>query len=456
MKDIDLKNAFPPVPSAVHARIEEAIRETDNMDRRKARRPIAVAALVMAILLALASVAYAVTQTGVLKYLIKGSGELPDNLAQSIQAVNRSKTDDNIKISITDAVFDGSCITLSYTAENLNPTELAQVWLDKLVVNGAEIGMINNFMNDLWTPMVFCPEKYKRIMNPLEGGVVGNTISAKPGDMLHCEATFTVRRPMNDRLMVVDPMMWTDNEPLGDRDALDRLSEKERSRLSIGEYMLYYGTEIRSGAEMREMLAPYHISVANYNLHDTNHWTKLGFTVVDMFGIIQDSIWIEDSAPSEDYKRTMKTTAEIKLSFDLRVPPTAEKISVALPNPVELEDCTVSFDEITISPLSTIIRLSIYPVDKTIEAAREIENRYRFMSLKAPYGWYQSGTKLGRRVINNDPQNPYFMLSFIYPGARGDLNELRFSAPKSYKKDGSPYKEYVEAFEEKVVIKLHE
>ena len=113
-------DAFSPVPELVHERFQKALREKNQMKISKTKRSAAVLAVALAIVLALAGVAYAATKLGILDYLVGGEDKASDNLKQSVQPIAVSATGDGIRVNLTGAVYDGDRLSLSFDMKKAN------------------------------------------------------------------------------------------------------------------------------------------------------------------------------------------------------------------------------------------------------------------------------------------------------------------------------------------------
>lgn len=142
----DLKNAFSPVPSTVHLRVEQTLEEVHEMNL-KHHKPIA--AVVLAVVLSLALLGGAVAAGGgVLNYLF--ANDKPTQQQQSlVQSIGVSHAGSDVTTTVTDAIFDGRRLDAALTFDTQLPLYAV---LDGAWFNGQEVtntdGWLHNWVND--------------------------------------------------------------------------------------------------------------------------------------------------------------------------------------------------------------------------------------------------------------------------------------------------------------------
>ena len=119
MTQLHLEDAFTPVPSMVHARVEQSLREVRAMNM-KHKKPMLALVLAVILALALTCAAVAATQGGVLDYLFEGWQEEPTaQQQQMVQGIGQTWQADGATVTAMDALFDGRKLDvgLCYTVE---------------------------------------------------------------------------------------------------------------------------------------------------------------------------------------------------------------------------------------------------------------------------------------------------------------------------------------------------
>ena len=367
MKDIRLDGAFSPVPDIVHQRLEAALKEKKEMNMNHLKRPTA---LVLAlILIGLAGLAYAAAQTGILDYLVGGEKNASPALIGIVQNVENSVTEDNIKIDLTGAVYDGDRLSVSFDMTNLMPENLAQVTLDEVTLNGDHVYIDFSSANEQWLPSVFNVDIPETSRNPVHGGMLSVPIEQTYSGVLKGEAVFIVQRPANGKIAVLDPMMWYDySAAIEDADMrTDYTTRRELVRNS--------GVTVGSIFDLNEFF-------------DVSHWLSEGYTLLDIDGgFLLERAAYREYAPETfgdiagnhqltDRASQMTETARIVLPFTIDVTAALQKRVALSPEDVELPDGTVHFDQALLTPLSTLINMTLTPKDSSLESAQALALRY--------------------------------------------------------------------------------
>lgn len=142
----DLKNAFSPVPSMVHLRVEQTLEEVHEMSLKHSKP---IAAVVLAVVLSLALLGGAVAAGGgVLNYLF--SSDTPTEQQQSlVQSIGVSHAGSDVTTTVTDAIYDGRRLDAALTFDTQLPLYAV---LDGAWFNGQEAtntnGWLHNWVND--------------------------------------------------------------------------------------------------------------------------------------------------------------------------------------------------------------------------------------------------------------------------------------------------------------------
>lgn len=445
MKTYDWGNAFPAVPESVHLRLEKALEEKENMNAKRIRKPAAALALVMALLLALMGAAYAAVHSGILEYLVGGEERASQALKESIQPVTATAEKDHIRIDLTGAIFDGDRLALSFTMENHKPEEMAYVTLDEVSLNGEWIPISFQSFAGQWLPDVFTIDFPDYGRNPNSGGMLSDWLKKEYTGIIQGEATFVVQRPMK-QAVVIDPWMWYD---------YDVVLEDEESR---AHYQARKDAILQSGLEVADVF------------RDAHSYLGEGYTVLDAWGnFLLDQSEYQYLRPffmSENYgsrpayhetinrEGQMMETARITIPFTLNADSVQDiRLDVAIPD-IELENCTAHFEKISVTPLSTLVELKLYPRENTPEAVTELSRCYGCPTISVPEGqsieWLQmegEGFAGGRQ---DEDGRHYYEISVSW----GGMTDLPDSLCFSYEFDAEPEDAQIARLRREFVEKL--
>lgn len=449
MNDFHFENAFPSVPPVVHGRLEKALEEK-NMNRQYAKRSSVVLAVVMALLLGLMGLAYAATQTGILDYLVGGDENASQALKSSVQSVTATATADNIRIDLTGAVYDGDRLALSFAMENQKPEDVALVTLDTVTLNGNWVPINFQSFQDQWLPDMFTVDVAPAIRNPLSGGMLSAALPEDYTGIVQGEATFAVSRPVKE-MVVVDPWMWYDLEKV--------IPDAEWRR----DYEDRKGAIEQSG-----------IKIADVFTMEAGYWLQEGYTPVDVSGrFLLDRAEYSDLAPfyaGQGYGERpnfsnvtnragqMQVTERITLSFTFDADAAkASRIEPVLED-IPLENGTVHFEKVVVTPLSTLIEIRIYPKENTQEAKNALMECYDtawlcnangepldYLDMEGE-GW------MGYREETNGEN--YFVMETSWGGMKTLPDALGFSFSHAPKTNDPDVQRMRQEFTEKVVIPL--
>ncbi len=446
MKAYDWENAFPAVPGMVHQRLESALKEKNEMQARKMKRPMAVLALALVLAAALMGMAYAASRTGILDYLAGGEEKAPDALKNSVQPVNASAEADGIRIDLTGAVFDGDRLALSFTMENTQPESIAMVTLDTVTLDGEWLPISFQSFQEQWLPDVFSLNAPDYIRNPLSGGMLSSSLETEYTGVLQGEATFVITRPVQ-AAVVIDPWMWYDEAVLEEADM--RADYRARK-----EAILHSGLEIADVFHM-----------------EPQDWLSEGYTALNIGGgFLLDMTEYQYLGPqfmSEDFgsrlrwhaainrEGQMTETARITLPFTLDADAArAGRREADMPD-VQLSNCTVHFESIVVSPLSTLVRMRLYPLENTLEAALALGDCYGCPWLDAPDGQGLSWLPMdgeGDACADTDEAGRYcYQISIDWGGMMEMPDALGFSFGTAADAETERLRQ---AFSERVIIPL--
>ncbi len=449
MNEFHFENAFPSVPAAVHLRLEKALEEK-NMNLNKAKRPVATLAIVLALLLGLTGMAYAATQTGILEYLVGSEEKASEDLKGSVQTVTAEAFGDNIQIDLTGAIFDGDRLALSFTAENKMPGEIALVTLDTVTLNGKWVPINFQSFQDQWLPDVFTVDVAPVVRNPISGGMLSGVLVEDYTGIVQGEATFVVSRPVKE-MVVVDPWMWYDMEEVipdaeWRRDYEDRKGAIEQSGLKVADVFT-----MEAGYWLQEGYTP--VNVSGHFLLDRAEYSELApFYAGPGYG--------ERPAFSNVTNRAgqMQVTERITLSFTLDADAAKESRIEPELEDIPLENGTVHFEKVAITPLSTLIEIRIYPKENTQEAKNALMDCYGAAWLCNANGEpidYMDMEGEGWKGYREEAGGEnYLVIETSWGGMKTLPDALGFSFPDAPETDDADMQRLRQEFTEKVVIPL--
>ena len=141
------------------------------------------------LLLLLGGIACAASGYGVFRFLL-GNAQPGDALRSLSQTLGQSATADHIQITLTDLIYDGRSLALSYDVENLLPAQGAMVRLEGLTLNGQPAAILYDDGERL-VPSLHRDELPVR-RNPLLGGLTASRLPALSGQVTG-EIAFVIR-----------------------------------------------------------------------------------------------------------------------------------------------------------------------------------------------------------------------------------------------------------------------
>lgn len=360
MKAWDWNAAFPPVPENVHRRLEQALKQKkEPMKMKKTLRPATVLALTLAVLLALTGAALAAEQLGVLDYLL-GRAKPSETLRASVQPAAATETADHIRIELSGVIYDGSRLAFGLTAENLQPDDIAMVTLESVRMNGENVYINFQSMQEQWLPDVFALEPAgQHARNPVTGGMQSIAMDKTYTGRVACEATVVVRRPINGRLVVFDPVMWYDYDEVYGESAPDYRERRDAIRacpsVTVADAWTCLDRNGRDAQAFFEDKCTLVRSDGSFLLEEAGAAQYREQYADDSFGAsAHDSHLISRAGQ-------MRETARITLQFEIDAD-AAQSAShaVAMPD-ITLSYATVRFERVFVSPLTTAVSMRLYP-----------------------------------------------------------------------------------------------
>lgn len=454
MKKWDWENVFPAVPTAVHNQLEQALakKKAQRSPAPKPLRPLAALALALAALLALSGVAYAASQLGLWDYLIKAQSPAPA-LQEMAQDIVATTVYDDIQIDVTGAVYDGIRLSVSFSAKNLKPENLAMIHLSTLRLNGKSVSFSFQSLSEQWLPDIFSVNEagaYSR--NPVQGGMLSLPLDQEYTGEILCEAVFTLSRPTNGMPLVCDPILWYDYaKAFPDSPEMAADYQKRQSAIE------------QSGIAMLDAWESLHPEYALY--------LSQGYTLLDASGqfLLDDPACqelLEQFVP-EAYGVQMNSNAMLNREGQMTEPETftlaftinadqgkANRI-VCVPEDTALSNCTVHFTQAVVSPLSTVISFEISPSQQTAQAAQEILQSFGPVSLVdengQPLDFYDMEYETGWGLTADSGP---LVMDMMEPGLRTLPKEIHFQFEDSEEELSSAQIAWRREFEERVYISL--
>ena len=127
----------------------------------------------------------------------------------------------------------------------------------------------------------------------------------------------------------------------------------------------------------------------------------------------------------------MRETARITIAFTLDADSAREiRKDMEMPD-IVLENCTARYEKISISPLSTLVKLRLYPHENTPEALGELRLCYGCPTLSVPEGesleWLQMESEGFACSSQDEAGRLYYEISFSWGGMMESPDSLCFS-----------------------------
>ncbi len=330
-----LINAFPTTPESCR-RALSARPEAAYMKKRRLKLCV-IAAMCLVLL---GGIAYAADSYGVFRYLL-GSAQPSAELAALSQTLGQSAAADEIQITLTDLVYDGNGLSLSYNVENLQPAQAALIRLESLTLDGRSVTVAcEDDSEALMVPSLHRDEAPVQ-RNPMLSGVTAVNLPELSG-LVTGEITFSVLRPKAGFAIVSDELC--DDAGLSDYDEaqLPDIQDQRAAALALENAVIIHENEAENYAD-RAQIEP-------------------------GFGLLNDA----DETLTETARITIRFVldASQKAGKDLR--PAADTV---------LSNCTVHIESLWVSPLSTEATVYLLPSENTEEAAQHLAAYYGDMTL---------------------------------------------------------------------------
>lgn len=113
----NIMDAVPPMPDGFTQRMNRTLRQIEENEHMKMRHHYGALAIALALILALAGVAYAATRSGILDRLFPGSTPPPE-VEQAVVRNAGSAEKDGLKLTMDEYLFDGASAHFGWTVES--------------------------------------------------------------------------------------------------------------------------------------------------------------------------------------------------------------------------------------------------------------------------------------------------------------------------------------------------
>ena len=306
-------------------------------------RKLANLPLVLVLVLALATTAFALTRPAVLNWLT-GNAPVSPQLESTAQTVIGESTVDGITVRMTSLVYDGEKLAFSYELENEQPDMPLLIAANPImIVDGKEIQMMYCTADPYSPQMVPSPHldvlPVKR--NPVTGGGEVYVRDLTDGKVT-CEMTFMVYKPENKFAVVLHPDSMQANVETYTGDA------RAEAEDSLNTLKSFRNTIFATEADL-----------AN------EQWLSANYTVIDGSGRLYD-------LPDNSH---LNETAQIQVTFEFDAS-VAFACDFAETDDIELADATLHVEQFRLSSLETRIDLWLIPQENTEKAARSLAEKY--------------------------------------------------------------------------------
>lgn len=177
-----------------------------DSQRKSARRPSALAAFALILVLLFAATAFALTRPAVLQWLT-GHAPASPQLEATAQSVLGENTVDGITVRMNSIVYDGQKLAFAYEVENARPAAPVLIAVDSTMYIDGKTTEISDCTADFFNPQMV-PSPHLDVLpvqrNPAAGGGVVRVGDAGNDRML-CEMTFVVYQPAQQFAIYLEP-----------------------------------------------------------------------------------------------------------------------------------------------------------------------------------------------------------------------------------------------------------
>lgn len=307
--------------------------------KKPARRPSALAAFALVLVLLFAATAFALTRPAVLQWLT-GHAPASPQLEATAQSVLGENTADGITVRVNSIVYDGQKLAFAYEVENAQPATPVLVAVNPTMYIDGKAAEITSCTADSSTPQMV-PSPHLDVLpvqrNPAVGGGVVRVGDAA-GDQVPCEISFVVYQPAQKFAIYLEP------------DSMQANAES-------------YSGEARAEAE--DSLHTLQSFQNAAFIQDPDHASEQGDTVINGSGQLYE-------LPERSHL-TEVSQIKVSFSFDASV---AFACDFAGIDDQALADATLHVNRFRLSSLETNMDLWLIPRQNTEKAAFALAQAY--------------------------------------------------------------------------------
>jgi hypothetical protein len=317
----------------------------------KVTKKLSTGLILAFVLMALTLTALALSQAGLLDFLIGNPEKASMELKDSMQLIDTTEEFDHIRIRITGAAYDGEKLAISWESQNLNPQEPAMLSMRSVTAGGEDIWPNFSAFDGDWLPMLFGLQEEGFDRQKVSGGMVGLAAREQLTGQVPVEVKVAIQRPTGP-LMVVDVSLY----PQEGENEDDKAFREERMAL------------------VKET----GLAIAPHDQLNPKTWINKGYVPVDDSGQIFGHSEQQGNALYTEYPGLMKDAGIITLTFTLDADRGLALVRDLVPRQrdIKLKDCTVRINRLSLSPLTTRMDIDLIPHDGTAESALILQERY--------------------------------------------------------------------------------
>lgn len=280
--------------------------------------------------------------------------QVSGTLRESVAPVDASLVADDVRLSITGAIFDGRFFAVGWLVENLRPENPAMVLCKTVEVNGQPVYALADFPWTSWSPGFTGLGIETEGRNRISFGMSGELSDMEAEAELTVRVTFAVKRPKGE-LVVVDPLVYDDAS----------LEEGMRADWQA----------------MLEALRASGVRIAEADALDPDAWAAQGYTVLNAGGqyYLDGEYWSEYdlsdiSALHNIYyegpvEESMETVEDVVIEFPMDAGECLSRVRDVTPREDIIEDDrAIRFTHVRLSPLTTFVEYEVIPAEETEEA----------------------------------------------------------------------------------------
>lgn len=407
---------------------------------KKVKKKLSVGfVLAIVLLLAMMGVALATISGGVIDYLYPDrANDIDESLRSMVRSVDASGTLENITVSITEAIYDGERLALSYTVENTQPNRRVLVELDKILVNGKRFSPWYETLATGWMPAFFRDNATSGRVTA-SSGVLGSLDLEEGTTSVTIDLSFAVSESSRP-IVIVDEWATCDPQVI-----MDFYQED------------YY---LKQALDFREALAnDPSITIAPADQMDVEEWYQQGYTVLEFHGeFLREQDFSFSGFERGHRPDQMREVGLAEVSFDLNVENASDILQDITPEETfVLPDCTARIRHATLSPLGLVVEYEIVPPSDTYEEVVDYFYQYGQLTFTDENGepvifpdMYGDREKYPEEIA---PDRFVLRGNVNMPPPLGDISELHFHFTNSLEASAENQSR-LDTMEETVYLKL--